>query len=374
MAQVSLQKITSAFKRGPESGAVERLTLEVRDREFVVLTGLAGCGASTVLRLIAGLAPLSGGEILIGSRPVQALPPGQRGVAMVFRNGGLFPQWSVAANIGFGLKGRHFPKAEIEKRVREAAEVTGMAGALECKPEDLTAAQRLRTALARAIIGQPKVILMEEPLAALGIGERAGMRAELVKLQDRLQTTLLYATGDPLEALALGHRVAVLHAGALQQFDTPAALYARPANLFVAGFAARPPMNLIAGRLRAAADGLLFKEAGGTVELKLPALPAWRELAGKDVVLGIRPEEIALVPAGEEKTRGVRCQGLVDYAEASGPDTFYWVQTGGHTVAIRSVAGGETGGQTGGAGRRVQFDIPPEKVHLFDAETTARLE
>jgi len=361
MAQVSLKNVSGFSTDG---GAVRDFTLEARDREFVVLVGLPGCGNSTVLRLIAGLDAISGGEIIIGNRPVNALQPKARDVAMVFPHYALFPHWTASANIAFGLKGRHFPKTEVEKRVREAASVVRIA-ALERKPSALTPVERLRVALARAIVGQPKAILLDDPLAALEPAERAGMRAELVKLQERLQTTMIYATRCPLEAMALGQRIAVMREGALQQFDTPLGIYERPANLFVAGFLGQPPMNLIAGRLRATQDGLLFKETGGTVEVKL----ANRFEGNVEVVLGIRPEDVHAVVAAETKTRGVRCQGIVDHVEATGADVFYSVQTGAHTVVIRSGVGGEGSG----VGRRMQFDIDPEMVHLFDAETTARI-
>ena len=366
MAQVSLKNVSGLCAEG---GALRDFSLETRDREFLALVGPAGCGASTLLRLIAGLDPLSGGEIALGSKAVHALPPLARDIAMVFAHAALFPHGTVSANIAFGLKGRHFPKAEVARRVREAAGVAGIAGALERKPSALTAVEKLRVALARAIVGQPKAILCDNPLAALEPADRAAMRAELVKLQERLQTTLLYATHDPLEAMALGQRIAVLGEGALQQCDTPQGLYERPANLFVAGLVGQPSMNLLAGKLRAAPEGLLFKETGGTVEVQLVGLPAGKSGVGTQVVLGIRPEDVRAVAAAETKTRGVRCQGIVDHVESTGADTFYSVQTGAHTVVIRTGGSGEHGG----AGRRMQFDIDPEKVHLFDAETTRRI-
>jgi len=373
MAQVTLKNVSKTSVNGDSGsagGAVQDFTLEVRDREFVVLVGPAGAGYSTLLRLIAGLDPVSSGEIVIGNRPVTTLSPKDRDVAMVFPNYALFPHWTVSANIAFGLKGRHFPKAEIGKRVREAASVAGVAEEmLERKPQALTAGEQLRVALARAMVGQPKAILLDEPLAALDADAQAGMRAELVKLQERLQTTMIYATRNPLDAMTLGHRIAVMQAGVLQQLDSPLEIYASPANLFVAGFVGQPKMNLIAGRLRAAPEGVLFKETDGTVEVKLPGRPEWKERVGKDVVLGIRPEDVQPAPATEAKTRGGRCQGIVDHVETTGAETFYFVQTGAHTVVIRSSAGGEPGG----VGRRMPFDIDSEKVHLFEADTGARI-
>ena len=314
MAQVILKNVSKTPAKGDcgsAGGAIHDFSLEVRDREFAVLVGPAGCGHSSVLRVIAGLDRVSSGEIVIGNRPVTTLPPKDRDVAMVFPHFALFPHWTVFANIAFGLKGRHFPKAEVGKRVREAASVACVPEEmLERKPWTLTTLEQLRVALARAIVGQPKAILMDEPLATLEADARVGMRAELVKLQERLQTTMIYATSDPLEAMALGQRIAVLRDGALQQFETPLEVYAKPANLFVAGFLGQPKMNLIAGRLRTAQDGVLFKETDGTVEIKLADLPEGKIGVGTDVVLGIRPEDVRIVPATETKTRRVVCQGI----------------------------------------------------------------
>jgi multiple sugar transport system ATP-binding protein len=359
MAQVSLKNISG--------GVIHDFTLEVRDREFVVLAGPHGCGNSLLLRQIAGLDPVSGGEIVIGNRPVQTALPEQRELAMVFSTPALFPHWTVAQNIAFGLKGRHFPKTEVGKRAREAAEIAGVAELLERKPDALTAVEALRVALARAIVRQPKLILMDHPLAGLEPADREKMRAELVKLQERLQTSVIYATSDPVEAMALGHRVAVMEKGELRQFDPPLAIYGKPAHLFAARFLGQPRINLLEGKLRAAAQGVLFKENGGTVELNLSDAP--KEWAGKEVVLGIRPEALEPGEATVGKTRGARCQGIVEHLESNGAETLYYIETGGHTVILRASGRGEAGG----AGRRMAFDIDPAKVHLFDAESKMRL-
>jgi len=367
MAQVSFQNIQAPLAGG---GALQDVNLEVRDREFLVLAG--DVAPSTVLRLLAGLEAPSGGELLVGSRSVNGLPPQERGVALVLPKGGLFPQATGAVNIAWGLKGgqgRRFSKAEVAKRTLAAAEVAGATDALALRPAAMTALQRLRVALARAIVGQPKAILLDDPLAALDADMRVAMRAELVKLQERLQTTFLYATADAQEAMILGHRVAVFEAGRLRQVDAPLALYERPASLFVAGFLGRPKMNLLSGRLHTGRDGLVFKEAEGTVEVTLGAERAG-ELADREVTLGFRPE--AVRPADETaspKARGGRCQGLVEHVEATGADVFYTVQTGGHAVVIRGSAGEEPRG----VGRRMAFDIALEKAYLFDAATGERI-
>ncbi|MDD5349743.1 MAG: ABC transporter ATP-binding protein [Chthoniobacteraceae bacterium] len=366
MAQVSLTNIQAPI---PGGGALQDVNLEARDREFLVLAGPSGCGNSTVLRLLAGLERPSGGELSVGGRVVNALPPRERGVALVLPKGGLFPQITGAANIALGLKGRHFSKAEVGKRAAAAAEVTGAGDALALRPAAMTAGQRLRVALARAIVGQPKAILLDDPLAALDAETRAVFRAELVKWQERLQTTFLYATADPLEAMTLGHRAALFEAGRLRGVDAPRALYERPANRFVAGFLGRPKMNFLAGRVQTGKAGVVFKETEGTVELALEGERAG-ELAGREMTLGFRPEDVRPALETESpKARGGRCQGLVEHVEATGADVFYTVQTGGHDVVIRGAAGEEPRG----VGRRMAFDIALEKVHLFDAASGERI-
>lgn len=364
MAQVSLKNVSGAVQGG---GGVLNFNLEVRDREFAVLAGRPGCGASTLLRLMAGLDPLTSGEITVGTRPVHALPPKARELAMVFAHGGLFPHWTAARNIAFGLKGQHFPQSETEKRVRQAAEVAGADALLDRRASALSPLETVRVAWARAIIRQPKALLMDDPLAVLDAEARGAACAELVKLQERLQTTLIYATHDPLLAMTLGHRVALLEEGALRQFDPPAEIYRQPANRFAAGFLGR--MNFLAGRLRMAKEEVFFKETGGTVELKFAGRLGLSDFVGKEVILGVRPEAVKPVPMGEGRARNGCGQGVVDHVEATGPELFYTVQTGAHALIIRQGEGGEPAG----VGRRMSFDIDLERVHLFDAETSARI-
>lgn len=367
MAQVSLKNVSRAVQGG---GAVQSLNLEVRDRELVVVAGPSkplDCGASALLRLIAGLDPVTSGEIVIGNRPVTDLAPKLRDVSMVFAQGGLFPHWNVAQNIAFGLKGQHFPKSETGKRIRQAGEAAGFTDGFERLPASLSPIETLRVAWARAIIRQPKVILMDDPLVMLPLGERPAARAELVKLQERLQATVLYATHDPLTAMTLGHRTALLEAGLLRQFDTPAEIYRHPANRFAAGYMGS--MNFLAGKLRAAPQGLLFKENGGTVELPLPDRPGLRELAGKEVILGVRPESVEPTTAGDGNRRVAMGQAVVDSVEVTGTEVIYTIQTGAHTMLVRR----GVGEPLAGVGRRMPFDIPPESVHLFDAATSERL-
>ena len=262
---------------------------------------------------------------------------------MVFANGGLFPNWTLGQNIAFGLRGQHFPKSEVGKRVKQAAEVVGL-DELERYPGKLSPLEILHTAWARAIVGQPKVILHEDANFVFPA-------AELVKLQERIQTTMIYATHDARTAMALGHRVALMEAGVLRQCDAPMAVYEKPENGFAAGFLGT--MNFLTGKLK----GALFKENGGTVELELHS-----DLAGREVILGVRPEDVRPSDAG--------CgQAVVDAVEATGAEVFYTLQTGGHALQVRCAASEPLRG----VGRRMAFDIDPAKVHLFDAETKERL-
>lgn len=369
MAQVSLKNVSGAAPQG--GSAVHSFTLEVRDRELLVIAGPQGCGASALLRMIAGLDPVASGEIVIGNKGVTDLAPKLRDLSMVFPQGALFPHWTVAQNIAFGLKGEHFPKSETGKRVRQAGEAAGLGEGFELRPGALSPMDALRVAWARAIIRQPKVILMDDPISALPPELRSQARAELVKLQERLQSTVIYATHDPLTAMTLGHRTALVEAGELRQCDAPAEIYRRPANRFAAGFLGR--MNFLRGRLRAAPAGFLYKENAGTVELALPEGPGLRDClrdyVGKEVILGVRPEAILPTTAGDGNRRTATGQAVVDSIEATGTEVLYTVQTGAHTLLVRR----EGGELQAGVGRRMPFDILPESVHLFDAETSARI-
>jgi multiple sugar transport system ATP-binding protein len=362
MAQVTFKNVSAAAQLG---GGVVDFSLEARDHEFVVLAGPSGCGARTLLRLLAGLAPLTAGQIFVGNREVTALRPLVRDVAFVFAGGGLAAHWTVARNIAFGLKGLHFPKSEIEKRVRQAAEVAGIKDGFERLPVALSPVETLRVALARAIIRQPKALLIDDPLSHLPEADRAGARAELVKLQERLQTTVLYATADPLAAMTLGHRVALLDGGKLVQFDAPAEIYRHPAHRFAAGFLGC--MNFLPGQLRPGkgGHGWVFKETGGTVELALPDRGDLAPFGGKDLVLGVRPEHVQPTTAGDGNKRLATGQAVVDAVEATGPELVYTLQTGASTLRVLR-PGTET---PVGVGRRMAFDLDPATVHFFDAAT-----
>src|SRR4051812_4391143 len=295
MAEVSCRKVVKMYDGGVQ--AVKGIDLDIADQEFVVLVGPSGCGKSTTLRMVAGLEEISEGEILIGDRVVNGVPPKDRDIAMVFQNYALYPHMNVYDNLAFGLKLRKYPKAEIKKRVSDAASILGIEALLERKPKALSGGQRQRVAVGRAIVRQPKVFLFDEPLSNLDAKMRVQMRAEITKLHQRLQATMIYVTHDQIEAMTMGDRIVVMNNGVVQQIDTPLALYNKPANLFVAGFLGSPPMNFINGRLKQDGDAIVFTEIEqGTIELRLPAhqRSAAREFLDQPVMFGIRPEDIEL--------------------------------------------------------------------------------
>jgi len=372
MAKVSLKNIFKIYKggSGEDVAAVQDFTLDVEDREFVVFAGPSGCGKSTALRMIAGLDEISKGDILIGGRRVNDVPAKDRDIAMVFREYALYPHMTVYDNLAFGLKLRKIPKTEIKKRVREAAGMVGIEPYLDRKPKALSGGQRQRVAVGRAVVRKPKVFLFDEPLSNLDEKMREQMRTEIAKLHQRLQGTMIYATHDQLEAMTMGDRIVVMKEGLIQQIDTPLKLYDNPANLFVSGFIGSPPMNFIAGKLKDAPDGVIFKEMeGGVIECKITGRPGAKAFVGKEVILGVRPENIQLITDGNKPGPG-RFQALADVVEPMGGETSVHLQTGVHTILCRSQA--RLG--HGDAGHRMVFEIATPKAHLFDPVTTGRIQ
>jgi multiple sugar transport system ATP-binding protein len=349
------------------------LDLSLGNREFVGLTGPAGCRASAILRMIAGLDEIAQGDVLVDDRRLNDVPPNERDVAFVSNGHAPYPSMSVYENIAVGLKNRKFAETEIRKRVTSVAEILGLTPKLEGRSGSLSDEERQRVALARAMVRQPKIYLFDEPFAGLPPDARARGRGEVMKLHQRSSATVIYATHDPLEALALAARTVVMDAGVIQQ-DAPAhAVYDEPANLFVAKFFGEPPMNLIHGTLKQERDAVTFSEAGdGTIAVALPAAgsPGAGELAGKSVVLGVRPEEIEIVPAAEGAGRpATGFRGLVERAEPVANETVLFVQTGAHELICRSR---RWSGQ-GDAGHRFQFEIQLGKARLFDPVSGRRI-
>jgi multiple sugar transport system ATP-binding protein len=291
MADLRFSELTKAFDGG--ALAVDSVDLQIADGEFMVLVGPSGSGKTTVLRLTAGLEEVTKGEIAIAGRVVNRLHPMDRDIAMVFQNYALYPHMTVSENMGFGLKLRHTKKSEIKARVGQAANTLGLSDLLKRKPGQLSGGQRQRVAMGRAIVREPAVFLMDEPLSNLDAKLRVQMRAEIQRIQHRLGTTTIYVTHDQTEAMTMGDRVAVMRQGRLVQVDTPQALYDRPVDLFVAGFIGSPAMNLVRARLRASNGSLLAEVGSRTLELPKDTLPA--SVAGRDgreVIVGIRPEHL----------------------------------------------------------------------------------
>jgi len=374
MAKVIVKNVYKIYAgdKGRDVTAVSDVTLEIQDREFVVLVGPSGCGKSTTLRMIAGLEEISKGDIYIGERRVNDVPPKDRDIAMVFQNYALYPHMSVYDNLAFGLKLRKYPKPEIKKRVIDAAGILGIEELLDRRPKALSGGQRQRVAVGRAIVRQPKVFLFDEPLSNLDAKMRVQMRTEITKLHQRLQATMIYVTHDQIEAMTMGDRIVVMNDGVVQQTDTPLALYNQPANLFVAGFLGSPPMNFINGMLKQERESLVFSEIqGGTIQVRLatPERPGAREFLGKPMLLGIRPEDIELAQFACSDGSTGSFPAIVDIVEPMGAETNLYLQTGAHTVVCRS----QRALDHREAGHRLQFEMNLKKAHLFDPESGRRI-
>src|SRR5579863_3489849 len=321
MATVDLEQINKLYPNGFH--AVRDLNLDVRDGEFMVLVGPSGCGKTTALRMVAGLEPISSGTLRIGGRTVNDVTSKDRDIAMVFQNYALYPHMTVAENIGFALKLRKLPKASVAAKVKETAEILGLSDWLDRKPGQLSGGQRQRVAMGRAIVREPSVFLMDEPLSNLDAKLRVQMRAEVQRIQRRINVATFYVTHDQVEAMTMGDRVAVMRAGVLQQVDSPQVLYNHPDNLFVAAFIGSPAMNLYEATLTEGARSVRL----GSQELALPqsvreARPRLASYANQKVVVGLRPEHLPAAVNGTpgNGTAGPTLAGLVDLVEALGSE------------------------------------------------------
>ncbi len=361
MARVSLQGVTKKFG---QVTAVNDVTLEIPDRQFTVLVGPSGCGKTTALRLVAGLEEATAGDIFIGERRVNDVAPKDRDIAMVFQNYALYPHMSVYDNMAFGLRLRKYAKPEIDRRVKEAAEMLGIQELLARKPKQLSGGQRQRVALGRAIVREPQVFLMDEPLSNLDAKLRVQTRAEIKKLQARLQTTTIYVTHDQVEAMTMGDQIVVMRDGLVQQVDSPLNLYEKPANLFVAGFIGSPAMNFIEASL-ASKNGTTVVDAGSfSVQVPDDIAPHAKEWLGKEVIFGIRPEDIQDRAYAREAPEGWTLRANVEVHEPLGSDIILYLSSGRHTVVARVDAHSQARmGQTA----EVVFDM--RKLHLFEPET-----
>ncbi|MDC0710500.1 sn-glycerol-3-phosphate ABC transporter ATP-binding protein UgpC [Stigmatella sp. ncwal1] len=362
MAEVTFKNVA---KRYGTVSIIEGLNLDIQDHEFLVLVGPSGCGKSTALRMIAGLEEISGGTVSIGGRVVNGLPPKERDVAMVFQNYALYPHMSVRENLEFGLKIRKTPRPEMDKLVNEAADVLAITHLLDRKPKQLSGGQRQRVALGRAIVRKPAVFLFDEPLSNLDAKLRVAMRAEIKKLQQRLRVTSVYVTHDQIEAMTMGHRIAVMKDGRLQQLGTPLEVYERPANVFVAQFIGTPPMNFLDATLDAQATTLV----GDGFSLPVPQSlrPVTAGKGNLKVKVGIRPDNL-LAPGLTTRGETAPLQTKVEIVEPLGNEIIVHSSQGTNTLVYRLPPT-----QTPEPGNTLAVGVELDALHLFDAQTEQRL-
>jgi len=385
MASISLEGVSKVYPNGLE--AVQGLNLHIEDGELMVVVGPSGCGKTTVLRMVAGLEEITSGNVLIGDEIVNDVGPRDRDIAMVFQSYALYPQMSVAQNIGFPLKMKKLSKSEIDVKVRAAAAILGITDWLGRKPSQLSGGQRQRVAMGRAIVREPSAFLMDEPLSNLDAKLRVQMRAEVARVQKRIGVATLYVTHDQTEAMTLGHRVAVLRLGVLQQCDKPQVLYDRPANTFVAGFIGSPAMNLLEGGLSHEGSTLTL----GSQQMSLPSQvfnsrPGLKRYSGGPVVVGLRPEDLNVTARG---TDDVALSGDVELVEALGAELLIHfsldakivrAEDPGVTDREESQSRTEPGDQedcvarveprhTVQVGERINFSVAPDRLEFFDFNT-----
>lgn len=358
MADVKLTGVSKAFG---DTKILHRIDLEIRDGEFVVFVGPSGCGKSTLLRVIAGLEDITEGELSIGGKRVNEVPPAERGIAMVFQSYALYPHMDLYDNIAFGLKLAKLPKEEIDRAVHQAAKILNIDHLLSRKPKDLSGGQRQRVAIGRAIVRKPEVFLFDEPLSNLDTALRVRMRYEFAKLHEEFKTTMVYVTHDQVEAMTLADRIVVLSAGRIEQVGSPLTLYEQPENLFVAGFIGSPGMNLIDGEvLEAAAQGAIVRLGGG--EVIRCAVDAASARRGDKIKLGVRPEHLragAVDNALQTRVTFVESLGSITYAYCSNP---------GSEEMLTAAIDGRARLRDGDA---MLLGVPPEWAYLFDARGQA---
>ncbi len=344
--------------------AVQQFSLDIADKEFIVLVGPSGCGKSTTLRMVAGLEDITSGELYIDDKLINNVPPKDRDIAMVFQNYALYPHMSVYDNMAFALKLRKVPKDEIDKKVKEAAEILGITELLKRRPKALSGGQRQRVAIGRAIVREPKVFLMDEPLSNLDAKLRNQMRAELIKMRERVNTTFIYVTHDQTEAMTLGDRIVIMKDGFIQQIGTPSQVFNHPGNLFVAGFIGTPQMNFFDAELIKQSDKYEVELHGVKVELPEAMCKALAQKGrtSMKITLGIRPEHIQVSNLGVVAT--------VDVSEMMGSETYIHVNVQGKDAIIRIPT---TEYQHVASGHLLSFEFSGELVHMFDPETGLNL-
>nr|MDD6336117.1 sn-glycerol-3-phosphate ABC transporter ATP-binding protein UgpC [bacterium] len=373
MASVTLKNIYKVYPGGVT--AVNNFNLDITDKEFVILVGPSGCGKSTTLRMIAGLEEITDGELYIGDRLMNDVAPKDRDIAMVFQNYALYPHMTVYENMAFGLKLRKTPKAEVERRVEEAAKILDIEHLLNRKPKALSGGQRQRVALGRAIVREPKVFLMDEPLSNLDAKLRVAMRTEITKLHRRLQTTFIYVTHDQTEALTMGTRIVVMKDGFIMQVDTPMNLYNTPDNVFVAGFIGSPQMNFFDAKLRRGSDGKVYclfgEERVEVPEERIKLLRDDSYIGGADIIMGLRPEDIHddvdFLDAHPQTTINAK----VDVVEMMGAETYLYLALAGRDDS--NVIARVSSRSTSSAGDAIKVAFDGMRMHFFDKETEKSL-
>jgi multiple sugar transport system ATP-binding protein len=363
VANVILKNLVKRFNAVT---AVDNLSIEVQDREFAVLVGPSGCGKTTALRMIAGLETVTSGEIYIGDTLVNEMASKDRDIAMVFQNYALYPHMNVRDNMGFGLMIRKFTKAEIDRRVQEAADILGIQELLERKPKELSGGQRQRVAVGRAIVRKPKVFLFDEPLSNLDAKLRVAMRAEISKLHRRLEATIIYVTHDQVEAMTMADRIFIMNNGTLQQSGRPLDIYKQPANRFVAGFIGSPAMNFIEATLLREKDAYFIDADGFKVRLPEEFQPRVESYVGRTVIFGVRPEDVAECDPAAGDILENRLTVRADVVETLGFEIFAYLTCGPHSIVARM----EVPKRPIHVGQTFELALKMPQTHLFDRETS----
>ncbi len=359
MASITFKNVEKTYDNGVT--VVPDLNLEIKDKEFVVLVGPSGCGKSTTLRMIAGLESVSKGELIIGDRVVNDVSPKERNIAMVFQNYALYPHMTVRKNMAFALELSKVPQAEIDKKVNEAAKILGLEQYLDRKPRALSGGQRQRVALGRAMVRDPEVFLLDEPLSNLDAKLRTEMRSQIAALHKRLQTTFVYVTHDQTEAMTMGDRIVVMKDGYIQQVDTPQNLYNYPCNMFVAGFIGSPQMNFLNVRVEKEGDGVVLVYGNSRIPMGNKELAAY---VGKEVVMGIRPEDIHVETGESAADKAAAVDAHVEMTELMGSEIYLYLKANGQKLVARVPAYVNVRAEDDIC---VRFDA--KKIHVFDKET-----
>lgn len=362
MATVALKNVTKVY--GENVVAVNNISLDVADREFVVLVGPSGCGKTTTLRMVAGLEQATRGEIYIGGQMVNDLPARNRDIAMVFQNYALYPHMTAYENLAFGLKLRHYPKKEIERRVQEAAEILGISGYLKRRPKELSGGERQRVALGRAIVRKPKVFLFDEPLSNLDAKLRVQMRTELIKLHNRLQSTMIYVTHDQVEALTLGERIVVMKNGVIHQIGHPISVYENPRNKFVASFIGSPPMNFLQGKITNQNGDYYFVDRGVKLRILDQSQGRIASYKEKEIIFGIRPEDIYDRIFAQDARPEYTITATVEVVAPMGSEIYLYLNAGRNSFVARV-----NNQDTARSNQDLQVVFDMSKAHFFDPVT-----